>query len=475
MSVDVLGSSSTSGRAAPGRVRSLVVLCVMQLMIILDATVVTVALPTIQGDLGFSQAGLAWVMNSYLIAFAGLLLLAGRIGDLIGSKRVFVAGLGLFTAASLLCGLARSSEVLIGGRFLQGVGGALASAVILGMIVNLYPGPGEQARAMGVYSFTSASGASIGLIFGGVITQTVGWHWAFLINVPIGLTALAFASRFLAQEKGLGLGKGADVLGAVLVTAGLSLGVYTIVQTAEPHATLLRTLILAAVSILLLAAFVLRQACIANPLLSLHIFRKRQLTVANVIVVLLFAAGFGFQFTTALYVQRVLGYDSLTTGVAFLPAPIMNAVMSLSIAPRLTVRFGPRTMLRAGLAAFLVALLWISQAPVDGSYVVNVAPVLAVMGAGIGLAIPAAIMLAMSGADAKDAGLASGLNNTAQQAGAAVGTAVLATLAASTTTNRLADGASNVLALRDGYSVAWITAAAFVLAALLLATVVGRE
>ena len=475
MSVDVLGSSSTSGRAAPGRVKSLIVLCVMQLMIILDATVVTVALPTIQGDLGFSRARLAWVMNSYLIAFAGLLLLAGRIGDLIGSKRVFVAGLGLFTAASLLCGLAGSSEVLIGGRFLQGVGGALASAVILGMIVNLYPGPGEQARAMGVYSFTSASGASIGLIFGGVITQTVGWHWAFLINVPIGLTALVFALRLLTQEKGLGLGKGADVLGAVLVTAGLSLGVYTIVQTAEPHATLLRTLILAAVSILLLAAFVLRQARIANPLLSLHIFRKRQLTVANVIVVLLFAAGFGFQFTTALYVQRVLGYDSLTTGLAFLPAPIMNAVMSLSIAPRLTVRFGPRTMLKAGLAAFLVALLWISQAPVDGSYVVNVAPVLAVMGAGIGLAIPAAIMLAMSGADAKDAGLASGLNNTAQQAGAAVGTAVLATLAASKTTNRLAGGASDVLALRDGYSVAWITAAAFVLAALLLATVIGRE
>jgi MFS family permease len=328
---------------------------------------------------------------------------------------------------------------------------------------------------MGVYSFTSASGASIGLIFGGVITQTIGWHWAFLINVPIGLTALAFALRLLTQEKGLGLGKGADVLGAVLVTAGLSLSVYTIVQTAEPHATVLRSLILAAVSVLLLAAFVLRQARIANPLLSLHIFRKRQLTVANVVVVLLFAAGFGFQFTTALYVQRVLGYDSLTTGLAFLPAPIMNAVMSLSIAPRLTVRFGPRTMLKAGLAAFLVALLWISQAPVDGSYVVNVAPVLAVMGAGIGLAIPAAIMLAMSGADPKDAGLASGLTNTAQQAGAAVGTAVLATLAASTTTNRLAHGASDVLALRDGYSLAWLTAAGFVLAALLLATVSRRE
>ncbi|MGZ0152191.1 MFS transporter [Kribbella sp. WER1] len=469
--------------AVRGRAKALVVLCVMQLMIILDGTVVTVALPTIQGDLGFSQAGLAWVMNSYLIAFAGLLLLAGRIGDLIGSKRVFLAGLGLFTAASLLCGLATSAETLIAGRFLQGVGGALASAVILGMIVSLFPAPAEQARAMGVYSFTAASGASIGLIFGGVITQTVGWSWAFLINVPIGLVALAFAVRLLQQQPGLGLANGADVLGAVLVTAGLSLGVYTIVQTAEPHATLTRTLVQAGAAVLLLAAFVVRQARIKHPLLALRIFRRRQLTVANVIVVLLFAAGFGFQFTTALYVQRVLGYDSLTTGLAFLPAPLMNALMSLSLAPRLTVRFGPRKMLIAGLVVFMLALLWISRAPVDGSYVVNVGPVLAVMGAGVGVAIPASIMLAMSAADPADAGLASGLNNTAQQAGAAVGTAVLASLAASTTAHRAADGAGNLLALRDGYGAAWLAAAGFVLAAALLAvgllrstaTVVRRE
>jgi EmrB/QacA subfamily drug resistance transporter len=473
--VVLMTTTSVTPATVRHRWQALLVLCVMQLMIILDGTVVTVALPTIQRDLGFSQAGLAWVMNAYLIAFAGLLLLAGRLGDLLGSKRVFVAGLGLFTAASLLCGVATSAEVLIAGRFLQGVGGALASAVILGMIVGLYPAPGEQARAMGVYSFTSASGASIGLILGGVITQTVGWHWAFLINVPIGLVSLAFAVRLLAGEKGLGLGSGADLLGAVLVTAGLSLSVYTIVQTAEPHAELARTLILAAVSVLLLAAFVLRQARVANPLLSLHIFRKRQVTVANVVVVLLFAAGFGFQFTTALYVQRVLGYDSLTTGLAFLPAPLLNALMSLSIAPRLTVRFGPKAMLTAGLAAFLLALLWISQAPVDGSYVVHVAPVLAVMGAGIGLAIPAAIMLAMSGAEPGDAGLASGLNNTAQQAGAAVGTAVLATLAASTTANRLGEGATVVLALRDGYGAAWLAAAGFVLAALVLTVALLRR
>ncbi|TDU82210.1 EmrB/QacA subfamily drug resistance transporter [Kribbella voronezhensis] len=455
--------------ATAHRAKALAVLCVMQLMIILDGTVVTVALPTIQGDLGFSQAGLAWVMNSYLIAFAGLLLLAGRIGDLIGSKSVFLAGLAVFTAASLLCGLATSAELLIAGRFLQGIGGALASAVILGMIVGLYPAPGEQARALGVYGFTSASGASIGLILGGVITQTVGWHWSFLINVPIGAASLYFAVRLLARTKGLGLGRGADVVGAVLVTAGLSLSVYTIVQTAEPTAKLPRTIVLAIVSVLLLAAFVLRQARAAQPLLSLHIFRKRQVTVSNLIVVLLFAAGFGFQFMTALYLQRVLGYDSLQTGLAFLPAPIVGAVMSLSVGPRLTVRFGSRTILLAGLAAFLGAQLILSQAPVGGSYLLNVAPALLLVGLGTGVGIPAAIMLAMSGADAADAGLASGLNNTAQQAGAAVGTAVLATLAASRSAVRVNEGAVQAAALRDGYSIAFLAAAGFVLLALLLA------
>ena len=464
MTTDLLPDSA-SGTTAQ-RARALAVLCAMQLMIILDGTVVTVALPTIQSDLGFSQAGLAWVMNSYLIAFAGLLLLAGRIGDLIGSKSVFLAGLGVFTAASLLCGLATSAEVLIAGRFLQGVGGALASAVILGMIIGLYPAPGEQARALGAYGFTSASGASIGLILGGVITQTVGWHWSFLINVPIGLVALVFAVRLLARHKGTG--RGADVIGAVLVTAGLSLSVYTIVQTAEPTAELPRTLVLAVVSLLLLAGFVLRQAIASQPLLSLHVFRKRQVTVSNLVVVLLFAAGFGFQFMTALYLQRVLGYDSLQTGLAFLPAPILGAVMSLSVGPRLTERFGSRKILLAGLAAFLGAELILSQAPVGGSYVLNVVPALLLVGAGTGLGIPAAIMLAMSGADPSDAGLASGLNNTAQQAGAAVGTAVLATLAASHSAVRISAGAGQVAALRDGYSAAFLAAAGFLVVALLL-------
>ncbi|MFI5713823.1 MFS transporter [Kribbella sp. NPDC051620] len=465
--IEPAGHTST---AQPGRARALAVLCVMQLMIILDGTVVTVALPTIQSDLGFSQAGLAWVMNSYLIAFAGLLLLAGRIGDLIGSKRVFLTGLAVFTAASLLCGVATSSEVLIAGRFLQGVGGALASAVILGMIVGLYPAPADQARAMGVYGFTSAAGASIGLILGGVITQTVGWHWSFLINVPIGIVSLVLASRLLKSQRGLGLSKGADVLGAALVTAGLSLSVYTIVQTAEPTADLPRTLVLAAAAVALLTGFVLRQARAAQPLLSLHIFRNRQVTTANLVVVLLFAAGFGFQFMTALYLQRVLGFDSLHTGLAFLPAPILGAVMSLFIGPRLIARFGARVLLLAGLAALLAALLLMSQAPVNGSYLTNAVVPLLLVGAGTGVGIPAAIMLAMSGAAPGDAGLASGLNNTAQQAGAAVGTAVLATLAASRTAVRVSEGDSPVSALRDGYSIAFVAASAFVVAALLVGT-----
>ncbi|GAB2656823.1 MFS transporter [Kribbella swartbergensis] len=462
------GTERQAAKASRRRAQVLAVLCAMQLMIILDGTVVTVALPTIQADLGFSQAGLAWVMNSYLIAFAGLLLLAGRLGDLIGSKRVFVAGLGLFTLASLICGVATSAEVLIAGRFLQGVGGALASAVILGLIVGLYPEPGEQARAMGVYGFTSAGGASIGLILGGVITQTIGWHWSFLINLPIGVVALLLAVKLVAPVRGIGLGKGADLIGAVLVTTGLSLGVYTIVQTAEPTAELPRTLVLTGMTLALLGGFVLRQALAAQPLVSLHIFRRRQVSVTNLVAVLLFAGGFGFQFTTALYLQRVLGFDSLQTGVAFLPAPLIGAVMSLFIGPRLMVRFGPRVILTAGLLTLMGALLVMSQAPTGGSYLLNVAPALLMIGAGTGVGIPAAIMLAMSGADAADAGLASGLNNTAQQAGAALGTAVLATIAASQTATRLGEGIAEVAALRDGYSAAFLAAAAFVLTAVIL-------
>ena len=442
---------------------ALIVLCAMQLMIILDGSVVTVALPTIQRELGFAPAGLAWVMNTYLIGFGGLLLLAGRLGDLVGRGRVFLVGLAVFTAASLACGLAESPELLLAGRFVQGVGGALASAVVLSMIVGLYPEPGEQARAMGSYSFVSAGGASLGLIAGGSITQLAGWHWAFLINVPIGLLALALAWRLLPTGRGTGLGQGADYLGATLVTVGLSLGIVAIVRTAEPDVGAGSTLGTGAVALALLLAFVWRQTRAARPLLPLGIFRSRLLSAANLVTVLVVAAGLGFQFLTALYLQRVLGYDALTTGLAFLPTPVVIAVVSLLLSARLSARIGGPAVLRAGLVAVAAGLLLLGRAPVHGSYLVDVAPVLVLIGLGMGLAIPSVIMLAMSGADPAQAGLASGLNNTAQQVGGAIGTAVLATLAASHTAGSLATGAPAVTALRDGYALGFLIAAGFVL------------
>jgi len=454
----------------PSRSRglALAVLCAMQLMIILDGSVVTVALPTMQRELGFSPAGLAWVMNTYLIAFAGLLLLAGRLGDLLGQTRVFVVGLATFTAASLACGVSGSAGLLLAGRFVQGFGGALASAVILGMIVRLYPEPAGQAKAMGGYSFVSAGGASIGLIVGGSITQLASWHWAFLINVPIGLVALLFSKRLLpaGDSSSTGLGRGADYLGAALVTVGLSLGIYAIVRTAEPTAGRVETLGAAAVALALLVGFVVRQARAARPLLALRIFRSRLVSAANLVVMLLVAAGFGFQFLTALYLQRVLGFDSLSTGLAFLPAPVLIGAVSLLLSARLTARFGGRTVLVAGLVAVAAGLALLGRAPVQGSYAVDVMPLLALLGAGMGLAIPAAIMLAMSDTDPADAGLASGLNNTAQQVGAAIGIATLATLAAARTGASAAGATPTAAALRDGYSLGFLAAAGLVLVAI---------
>ncbi|MER6633720.1 MFS transporter [Streptomyces sp. NPDC000987] len=449
---------------AAGRSRGLAlsILCAMQLMIILDGTIVTVALPTIQSGLGFSQSGLSWVVNSYLIAFAGLLLLSGRLGDLIGPKKVFLSGLTTFTVASLLCGLANTSELLIAGRFLQGVGAALASAVVLGMIVGLYPEPGEQAKAMGIYSFVSAGGASVGLIAGGVITDTLGWHWVFLINLPIGAIALVVGLRQLAAQPGLGIGAGADAIGAVLVTVGLSLGVFTISQISENRFSTGELALYGAVAVLLLGGFVWRQATARRPLLALRIFRSREIVGANLAVILVFAAGFGFQFLNALYLQRVLGFDSMQTGLAFLPAPLVIGTMSLFFTAKLTGRFGTRRVLLTGLLFLGGGLLLLSRAPVDGNYWIDVAPTLVIQGFGMGLTVPSVIMRAMSGAAPEDAGLASGLNNTAQQAGAAVGLAVLATLATSHSNTLLDQGRPQLQALRDGYSLAFVFAAGFV-------------
>ncbi|WP_199043212.1 MFS transporter [Glycomyces salinus] len=450
---------------------ALAVLLVMQLMVILDGSIVTVALPTIQSDLGFTTSQLAWVVNAYLIAFAGLLLLSGRLGDLVGSAKVFQAGLALFTAASVLAALAPSPEVLIAGRFLQGVGAALSSAVILGMIVRLYPEPGEQAKAMGLYSFIGAGGSAIGLVSGGVITQAIGWEGVFWVNVPIGLAAIVVAPKVLARERGLGLKQGADVLSAALVTVGLSLGVYAIVAIAEPEVPGSRSALLGAVAAALIAVFLVRQAKAKTPLLPLRIFRNRRASAANAVVVVGFATGFGFQFMLALYLQRVLGLGALETGLAFLPAPLMIGVVSLFVAARMVARFGTRAVLAIGFTALALGMALLSRAPIEGDYFIDVLPISFLMGAGFGLALPTLVMTAMSGAAPDDQGVASGLNNTAQQAGGAIGLAVLATVAASMTAGRLEAGTGQVEALRDGYSLAFQVAGGFALLALVIALV----
>jgi EmrB/QacA subfamily drug resistance transporter len=313
-------------------------------------------LPTIQRELGFSQSNLAWVVNAYLIAFAGLLLLSGRLGDLIGRKRVFLAGLVLFIMASLMCGLSTNQATLIVARFVQGVGGALGSAVILGMIVTIYTEPREQAPAIGIYSFVSAAGASIGLLANGFLTQSINWHWIFFINVPIGGVATLLGLRLLATDRGIGLREGADVVGAILVTGGLMLTVYTVVQATDNGWIAGRTLALALGSVVLLAAFVVREATAGLPLLPLRIFRSRPLSGANLIVVLMVAGLIGFQFLTALFLQRVPRYGPITTGLAFLPTPVLIAVVSLGMSARLIGRFGPRNVLLGGLVLIAVAL-----------------------------------------------------------------------------------------------------------------------
>src|SRR4051794_11402955 len=460
-------SSRTSPEAQEDRSRwtALVVLCVGMLMIILDLTIVNVALPSIQADLGFSQSGLAWVVNAYLITFGGLLLLAGRLGDLAGRRNVFLIGLALFVAASALCGAADSQALLIAARFAQGVGGALSSAVILGMIVTMFPQPEEQAKAIGVFSFVAAAGASIGLLAGGVITQAVNWHWIFFVNLPIGVATALLAVRFVEKDRGIGLRSGADVLGAVLVTSALMLGVYTIVKAQDYGWGSAQTLGLGAVAIALLGAFVAREARTENPLVPLHIFRSRNVAGANIVQMLMIAGMFGIFFLGSLYMERVLGYSALEIGLAFLPVALLIATFSLGFSARLSVRFGARATLIPGLVFAGVALALFSQVPVGGSYVSDILPSMVLLGVGAGLAFPSLMTLAMTGAGPSNAGLASGLVNTTQQVGGALGLAVLATLSATRTDNLLHDGKTVASSLTGGYHLAWLIGTALLVAA----------
>jgi EmrB/QacA subfamily drug resistance transporter len=452
---------------AGSRWLALVVLCAGMLMIILDQTIVNVALPAIQGDLRFSQSGLAWVVNAYLIAFGGLLLLAGRLGDLIGRRRVFLA--------SLVCGVSTSPGMLIAARFVQGVGGAMATAVTLGMVVLMFPEPREQAKAIGVFSFVAAAGASVGLLAGGVLTQTLNWHWIFFVNLPVGVGAALLAVRLIEPDRGTGLRGGADVLGAFLITASLMLGVYTIVGIEAHGWGSRRTLGLAAVALALLAGFVARQARAANPLVPLRIFRSRNVSGANLVQALMIAGMFGMFFLGSLYMQRVLGYGALRIGLAFLPVAVAIGALSVGVSARLITRFGARAVLLAGLALVVAGLALFARAPLDGSYLTDLLPAMLPLGVGGGLSFPAIMTLAMSDATPEDSGLASGLVNTSAQVGGALGLAVLATVSASRTAGLLAGGREATSALAGGYRLAFVIGAALGTAALVLAATMLRR
>ena len=448
---------------------ALLVLCAGTLMIVVDTSVVNVALPSIQHDLGFSQLNLAWVVNAYLIPFGGLLLFAGRLGDLVSPKRIFAGGLALFTVASVVCGLAHDQWVLVGGRFGQGVGGALASAVALGVIVTMFPKPQEQAKAIAFYAFVAAAGAAIGLLVGAALTQALNWHWIFFVNVPFGVTAVMSAMRLLDDERKASAKKGTDVAGAVLITSALMLLVYTIVQTSSHGWWSPRTLSLGGAALALLAGFVARQALARNPLMPLGIFRTRNVAWANLVQTLMVAGLGGMFFLGALYMQNVLHYSVIKVGLAFLPATLVIGALSLKATPKLIGRVDAKTVLIPGLISITAGLVLFARVPTHGHYLVDVLPVMLLLGAGTGLSFPAVLTMALADATTSDTGLRSGLVNTTQQVGPAIGLAILATVSANHSQHALAAGHTLGQALTSGYHLAFLLGATFVLAGLALA------
>ena len=444
---------------------ALVVLCMGTLMIVLDTTIVNVALPSIRDDLGFSSTSLAWVVNAYLLTFGGFLLLGGRLGDLYGHRRLFLSGIGLFTAASLACGLSTSQESLIIARAVQGVGGAIASAVSLSLTMMLFTENADRAKAMGIFGFVASGGGSIGVLLGGVLTDVLDWHWIFLVNIPIGVAVVLLSLRLLPGRSGeAGTGR-LDVAGAVTVTAALMLAVYAIVNGNQNGWTSAETLGLLAASVALLALFVGIEARISAPLVPLGLFRSRNLSISNVIGVLWAASMFAWFFLSALYLQLVLGYTPLKVGLAFLPGNVIMGIMSVAVSARLVMRFGIKRPLATGLFVAAAGLLWLARAPVDGNYVIDVLPSMVLLGFGAGIAFNPVLLAAMSDVEPEEAGLASGLVNTSFMMGGALGLAVLASLAASRTDTLTAAGHSHLSALTGGYHLAFVFGAIFAAAA----------
>ena len=454
----------TNPKDSRRRWHALIVLCLGVLMMVLDTTIVNVALPSIRIDLGFDETALVWVVNGYMLTFGGFLLLGGRLGDLYGHRRMFLAGIALFTLASLACGLARSQELLIVARAVQGLGGAVVSAVALSLIMTLFPEPADRTKAMGVYGFVCAGGGSIGVLLGGVLTSGFDWHWIFLVNVPIGIAVFGLCLRLIPAVPG-GPGQRLDVGGAVTVTLSLMLAVYAIVNGNAAGWSSARTLGLLGAAALLLALFIVIESRAAAPLMPLALFRRRNVATANIAGVFWAAAMFAWFFISALYLQLVLHYDPLQVGLAFLPANLIMAALSLGLSAKLVMRHGFRLPLAAGLGLAAAGLALFARAPVDGSFVLDVLPGMVLLGLGAGIALNPVLMAAMSDVDPQDAGLASGVVNTSFMMGGALGLAALASLAASRTAALHAAGATPLDALNGGYQAAFAAGALFALVA----------
>ncbi len=453
---------------------ALIVLCLGSLMIVLDTTIVNVALPSIRSDLHFSQTSLAWVVNAYLLTFGGFLLLGGRLGDLFGQRRLFIAGIALFTIASLCCGLSTSQGLLIAARSVQGLGGAVASAVSLSLMMNLFTEPAERAKAMGVFGFVASGGGSMGVLLGGILTGSLDWHWIFLVNIPIGVAVVLLSLRLLPATPGNAAGTRLDVWGAVLVTAALMLAVYAIVNGNQDGWLSGKTLGMLVGALALLVCFLVVESRVEAPLVPLGLFALRNVSVANAVGILWAGAMFAWFFLSALYLQLVLHYSPLKVGLAFLPANLIMGALSIGVSAKLVMRFGIKRPLGAGLVIASIGLALFARAPVGGSFATDVLPAMILLGVGAGIAFNPVLLAAMSDVAPEQSGLASGIVNTSFMMGGALGLAILASLAAAHTDSLEADGHGQLASLVGGYHVAFLAGALFAIGGAVVGTTLLR-
>jgi len=453
-----------------GRTRwlALLVLCFGDLMIVLDTTIVNVALPSIRDDLGFNQTSLAWVVNGYLLTFGGFLLLGGRLGDLFGHRKLFLLGITLFTLASLGCGLSTSQGLLVTARAVQGLGGAVVSAVALSLVMIMFTEPAERAKAMGIFGFVLSGGGTAGVLLGGVLTDLLSWHWIFLVNVPIGVAVVVLSLRLVPQGGGFAPAGRLDVAGAITVTAALMLAVYAIVNGNDAGWGSAQTVGLLAGAVVLIGVFIAVEAKAAAPLVPLGLFRKRNITTSNACGILMAAGLFAAFFLSALYLQLVLGYTPLEVGLAYLPSTVLWGAVSLFLSDKLVMRFGIKKPMAVGLLVFAIGILLFARAPVDGEFLVDVLPGMILQGLGAGIAFNPLLLAAMGDVEPHEAGLASGVVNTAFMMGGALGLASLAAIAAARTDSLRAAGDSAIAALNGGYHIAFLIGALFAVAAVAL-------